>query len=393
MEESGSPPASHSEDNKKLWRGWLSNGGTLWFDRLAHLAQHDAAAADWLQAVCQGLTVQCYPCGTGFGSWQWPRQAESPPGKVECRTGGSASRIIQVGRYATDPAHVICTWEAPQELVDYYEQTRVLLQQAREQGLHTLADACKRELSRLLAEGQLPSREHVIQIIDSVDSPEITPPAQPDMLSAGLHQWLSFQGWKMFPLSEGYPADAEDRPDRYRFRPIFKKDVPAKTLLGVWSFGLEDAQGTIVRPAELQVSAGPPPAGLKELEAMARQAPDEIGPRLQKMLRDFRQAGLHGNLEQKVVDLFKLYWEIRSQWMLSDSQAAQQFGDHLAGMLQEAFGITTFEPSTDRDFPQGWLIYPPGTRLIKGHVTRILRPGLRCQADGSLRLPAYVEAE
>jgi len=393
LEESGSPPASHSEDNKKLWRGWLSDGGTPWFDRLARLAQQESAAAAWLEAVCRGLAVQCYPCANGTGFWQWPSQAESPPGKVECHAGGSAGRIIRVERFATDPALVICTWEAPQELIDYYEQTKVLLQQAREEGLHTLADACKRELSRLLAEGQLPLREHVVQMVDSVDSPEVTPSVRTDWPPACVRQWLSFLGWKVFPLSEGYPSDAEEYPQRYQFRPVFKKDVPAKTVLGVRVFGLEDANGEIVRPAELQVSAGPPPVGLNELEAVARQTPGEIGQRLQESLRAFRLAGLQGCLEQQVVDLFKLYWELRAQWMQSDPQVAQQFGEHLAGMLQEGFGITTFEPTTDRDFPQGWLTYPPGTRLTKGRVTRILRPGLRYQADGSLRLPAYVEAE
>jgi hypothetical protein len=393
LEEAGSPPAVPSENNKKMWRGWLSNGGSPWFHQLANLAQQDHAAEEWLQAVCQGLTVECYPRWDGSKSWHWPRQAASPPEKIELRIGGSSGRIIHVERYSIDPSLVICTWEAPQELIEYYEHTSTMLQQAREQGLHTLADRLKRELSRLLADGQPPSNEDVIQILDSVNPAEITPSATAESLPSCVRQWLSFLGWKVFPLSEDYQSDWYDQLERYQLRPVFKKDVPAKTILNVWAFGLEDSQGRIVRPAQLQVSAGPPPVGLNELEAIARQTPGELGQRLQEALRALRLAGMHGNLEQQVVDLFKLYWEIQPQWIESDPQSAQQFGDCLVGMLREGFGITTFEPKTDRDYPSEWVTYPPGTRLTRGRVTRVLRPGLYQQLDGSLRLPAYVEAE
>jgi hypothetical protein len=62
-------------------------------------------------------------------------------------------------------------------------------------------------------------------------------------------------------------------------------------------------------------------------------------------------------------------------------------------MLRENFGLSTFEPKTDRDYPAEWVTYAPGTRLTTGRVTRILRPGLYHPVEGILRLPAYVEAE
>jgi len=393
LEEAGSPPAVATDNNKKMWRGWLSDGGTPWFDQLANLAQRDPAAAEWLQAVCQGLAVECYPRWDGSKVWHWPAQAESPPGKVECRIGGTSGRIIQVDRYGTDPSQVICTWEAPRELTDYYEHTLTLFRQAQEEGLHTLADSCKRELSRVLADGQLPSHDQVIQIVDSAPAGDATPSPAGDLLPPCLRRWLSALGWKIFPGSEDDAAECWDHPERYQLRPIFKKDVPARTILSVRVYGLEDSHGRIIRPALVQVSAGPPPVGLNELEAVVRQAPGEISQRLQEVLRDLRLAGMHGYLEQQAVDLFKLYWEIQPQWSQADPQSAQQFGDHLLGMLRENFGLSTFEPKTDRDYPAEWVTYAPGTRLTTGRVTRILRPGLYHPVEGILRLPAYVEAE
>lgn len=161
----------------------------------------------------------------------------------------------------------------------------------------------------------------------------------------------------------------------------------------VRAFGLRAFDGRVVRPAEVVVSAGPPPTGFNELESLAVGCPEPGGAALRGALAALRPAGVGGYLEQASVDLYVCYWDTaHADWATADLAGASAFAAGCREMLAAAFGLVALHPANYRDHPAGWVSVPAGTRISSGRVTRTLRPGL-LTAAGTLRLPARVEAE
>ncbi|OWK36465.1 hypothetical protein [Fimbriiglobus ruber] len=190
----------------------------------------------------------------------------------------------------------------------------------------------------------------------------------------------------------GYDPTADEVVTGVRAVPVFRNAEPAGAVVRVRSFGLV-AGGQIVRPAEVAVSAGPRPPGFAEMEDLVARAPDPVRGETQGALAALRPAGLRGYLEPAAVDLFQLFWgRARLPWAATDAPAAAAFAAALANLLDERFGIKTFEPRNFFDHPDGWVTVPPGARVSSGRVIELQMPGL-VDSAGGLRLPALATAE
>lgn len=180
--------------------------------------------------------------------------------------------------------------------------------------------------------------------------------------------------------------------DAVRVKAVFRRDVPAGTVVRIKLFGASNPDG-VLQVGDVLASAGPPPHGLTDLESLGARAPAPLAAILAEGFANLRPAGAGGYLETAILDLYARFWDqVYPAWIESDAQSAKAFGDGIAAMMAESFGIESFSPQAYRDCPDGWILCPPGTRMATGRIARILRPGLRT-ADGQLRLPARAEAE
>lgn len=147
----------------------------------------------------------------------------------------------------------------------------------------------------------------------------------------------------------------------------------------------------VFRPAVVEVSLGPAPAGFNELEKAAERLP--AGSELRRAVAGLRAAA-HGNyLREAVLQLYSDVWgEMGMTARNTDPAATAEVGARLAALLTDAFGLRPFHPVNVHDFPSGWISVAAGSRVMTGVVTRVLRPGLQ-DDHGNLRIPAVVEVE
>jgi hypothetical protein len=211
-----------------------------------------------------------------------------------------------------------------------------------------------------------------------------------DTLLAGL------RGCGVEVLPRGWSFAAPPHADQLRgddgteLIPVYRPDQPAGGVVRVKAFGV-CIDGVVIRPAAVVVSAGPAPVGLAELEDVVRESLDPVAGVLRDRLRDWRTASLEGRLEAAAVELFVEFWDqLRGEW--ADPDAAAAFGDRLAVVLAEEFGLTPFYPGSFRDRPDGWVQAVGGGRMATGRVREVVRPGLTDRA-GELRVPARVVVE
>ncbi|MBX9622510.1 MAG: hypothetical protein K2X82_01715 [Gemmataceae bacterium] len=241
------------------------------------------------------------------------------------------------------------------------------------------------------ADGLGPILDEVAKLDPTADAAHLA--ARDDLLSV-VRGWAGDIGLAVSPTDwsfrDGGPAPPADAPGVVT-KVVFRRDVPAGRVARVKAFGLVKGE-EVIRPSEVVVSAGPPPAGLTELEAAAGAIPGAGGEAVREAFRDLRPAGLGGYLELAAVELYTRFWDrAHPDWAAIDPAAAAGFGVGLGAMLRDGFGLTPFDPVNFRDYPAGWVVVPPGTRMTTGRVTRVLRPGLA--AGDVLRVPARAEAE
>ncbi len=185
------------------------------------------------------------------------------------------------------------------------------------------------------------------------------------------------------------PADGTIDPDTHTTTAVFS-DVPAGQLVRVTGYGLT-GHGRVYRPCAVEVSLGPPPAGLVELEEAAARLP-EADP-LRARVTGLREALRGDYLREAALELYLDYWVESAR--LARSPAAdpgREFGARLMQFLRAAFGLSEFVPQSVHDHPDGWLAVVPGGRAVTGLVRRVHRPGLQDE-QGNLRIPALVEVE
>lgn len=237
-----------------------------------------------------------------------------------------------------------------------------------------LADLAK----RLHAGDRPPTQEILNAAADATDHLAGSDPAL-----TCLRGWAAGFGVELLPRSWSFaaPPSADAlRADGAELAAVYRPEEPVGAVVRVKAFGFA-VDGELVRPAVVSVSAGPAPAGLAELEAVADAA-------LRDRLRGWRAASLDGTAETAAVETFVEFWDARP----AEIAVADPVADHLAAVLRDAFGLTPFFPANFQDRPPGWVQVEGGARMTTGRVRAVLRPGLTDRA-GELRVPARVSVE
>ncbi|MBX9579766.1 MAG: hypothetical protein K2X87_05605 [Gemmataceae bacterium] len=241
------------------------------------------------------------------------------------------------------------------------------------------------------ADGLGPILDELAKLEPTADPAHLA--ARDDVLAL-VRGWAADIGLAVAPADRSFAAGGPAPPagsPGVAVKPVFRRDVPAGLIVRVKAFGLVRGE-EVIRPAEVVISAGPPPPGLTELEAAAGAIPGPAGEEVRAAFRDLRPAGAGGYGELAAVELFTRFWDqAYPEWAANHSAAAAAFADGLGRMLAAGYGLAAFAPLHYRDHPAGWVVVPAGTRMTTGRVVRVLRPGL--VAGDALRLPARVEAE
>lgn len=367
------------------WAGWLRLAGSDWFHDLAALAQSSREAADWLEAICAGANVQCFPAiSSPSGALSWPAGVTLFQPGLTIRPGTPPGVIKEVERFSASPEAARFTMFSGDDAASPLAAALAAWQQASDAKIPLVCTALANVIQGCMRSPAPPIDVNVLAVLDELVRVEPQTPGLEPMLEA-VRAWAATGGWSIIP--EGPPVPGEG----LAVKTVFKRDVPTGEVVRLKSFGLRGADG-VVRGGEVVVSAGPPPHGLTDLEAAADGAPGAAGEELREAFRGLRTAGANGYLEFAAIDLYTLFWDrLRTAWAEGDAATAETFASDLTVMMRETFNLHAFNPANYRDHPPDWVQLLPGTRMTTGRVIRVLRPGLT--SNGELRLPARVAAE
>ena len=325
-----------------------------------------------------------YPTATATG-WVWPPGTPlTQPGLRGVFHAETLGTVVAAERVSNDPAAACFTVSlgpVPSAASAAYDLVALSAEPAWRAALAPPLDA--------VWSGVTLDAAWLSAVLDAVtlpDSPVSAATAEPAL--ARLAEWC---GATLIGAA-GYDRAADEAVTGVRAVPVFRKAEPVGALVRVRSFGLV-AGGTVVRPAEVVVSAGALPPGCADLEALLPAVPEAVRGELKSALAGLRPAGLHGYLELAAVELFQLYWgRVRPAWHAADPEGAEGFAHALTHLLDGPFGVRPFAPGNVFDHPDGWVTLPPGCRVTSGRVVELLAPGL-LDAAGGLRLPAHAVAE
>jgi hypothetical protein len=158
-------------------------------------------------------------------------------------------------------------------------------------------------------------------------------------------------------------------------------------------FGVNAVDGTVVALPEVYKSAGPEPAGYREVSEKVNALTDETEP-----VAKFRQS-VHGCPERVekghspntfIRDLFACAWDAKlSAPDRTDIDAAVKV---VHQFLERSYGMVLFMPKTVGDFPKNWLETRDGGQPRGHRVELVVRPGVRTR-DNNLVCPAIVDPE
>jgi hypothetical protein len=139
------------------------------------------------------------------------------------------------------------------------------------------------------------------------------------------------------------------------------------------------------------MSLGPPPAGFAELERAGQGLPR--GGELRAKVAGLRAAAEGNYLREAILRLYSDFWgDAGAAAKAADPRAAAEVGERLGVVLSEAYGLHPFFPTIVHDVPSGWIDVTPGSRVLSGVVSRLIRPGLQ-DHYGNLCLPAVAEVD
>lgn len=369
------------------WQAWLrTSSGADWFDVLARAEDGEARAVrdEFLRAVGVG----CVPDPTA--DWS-PGDGPIPPG-VRFAVG-PVGRVTAVGRYSLVPESARFTVGLGPPDGPAGPAAAVWAEVAALPADAPLRAAARAWVADILAGRPADDPDPLAGLLVALGDTDPSAVASPDAVLAAVRSWAAANGWAVLPADWSYAGGgaAPAAGEGLAVRAVFRRDTPAGQAVRVKRFGLV-AAGRVVTPGEVVVSAGPPPHGLTDLEALAAAAPGPAAAELGAAFQGLRPAGAGGYLELAALDLYTRFWDgVRPAWEAADPAGADRFGRGLGVLMAEGFGLAGFAPANFRDHPDGWVLVPPGTRMTTGRVTRVLRPGLT--AAGELRVPARVEAE
>jgi hypothetical protein len=94
--------------------------------------------------------------------------------------------------------------------------------------------------------------------------------------------------------------------------------------------------------------------------------------------------------DMAITDSFTKWWDlVHPPTDVSDAEH-NAHAKKIEKIMKDRYGWELFYPNHYRDYPDGWVQVPPGTRYTHGHVTRLMRPGVK-DDKGRLIVPARAE--
>jgi hypothetical protein len=369
------------------WQAWLRTpSGGDWFDTLVRAEGEDARAVrdESLRAVGVG----CVP--DPAADWS-PGDGPIAPGVRFA--AGPVGRVVAVERYSPFPESARFTVGLGPPDGPAGPVAAVWAEVSARPADAPLRVSAQVWVADILAGRPADDPDPLAGMLVALGEADPSAVASPDAVLAALRSWAVANGWAVLPADWSYAGGgaAPAAGEGLAVKAVFRRDTPAGQVVRVKRFGLV-AAGRVAGAGEVVVSAGPPPHGLTDLEALAAAAPGPAAAELGAAFQGLRPAGAGGYLELAALDLYTRFWDgVRPGWEAADPAGADRFGRGLGVLMAEGFGLAGFAPANFRDHPDGWVLVPPGTRMTTGRVTRVLRPGLT--AAGELRVPARVEAE
>ncbi len=308
------------------------------------------------------------------GGFDWPAGVPlAQPGAVLVVAAAPAGTILSAERYAPTPATARFTVSGGPD------GHRAVGFWAAVAGWPPAAD-----WGDDLLHDRPPAADRLLRLLDALTD---TPPADPTGALAAVRVSLP-PGWQVLPAADTAVGGAAA--GGAVLVPVFRTAEPVGAFVRVRQFGLATGD-EILRPAQVVVSAGRPPTGVGELDALAGSAPGAGGEALRSMLADLRPAALAGNIQRGLVAVFSAYWDAAAEWGLVDPAGADRFREVLPDCMA-AGNLSVFTPGGAFDHPVGWVEVSPTCRLVTGRITRVVCPGLLGEG-GRLWRPARVEAE
>jgi len=391
-----SESTSPSNDTSKRtgWTEWLdTEAGAEWFDALARKALAEKPARQLLIALSARLNLRTFPAiDPETGSVSWPTDTSICQAGTTFDSAIDSFDVVRVERFARSPSAARFTVGSGPTGGPRNTAAAVWNTIAKWSTPTSVGPALEASIRR----DEPPTSESLAGLLDALVQWDKQPPSeyQPDDLLLRIRSWAFTGEWSILPSDWEYRRGATwpgDVPG-LTGKPVFRPADPVGQVFRVRSFGIA-RMDEIVRSAEVVVSAGPAPARLPDLEAVAERLPGDPGDRLRVALANLRPAGLGGYLEQAIVDMYIEFWDhAHAIWVDSDPASAAGFAETLRSSLRETFGLSEFLPLGFCDHPDGWVAVPPGTRMTTGRVVRVLRPGL-LDAELRLRVPARAEVE
>jgi len=158
-------------------------------------------------------------------------------------------------------------------------------------------------------------------------------------------------------------------------------------------FGVNSVDGTVVSFPVVYKSAGPEPAGYREVAEKVNLLTDETVPvvKFRQNVHDFPKRVENGHSPNTFIrDLFQCAWDAKlSALGRADIDAAVQA---VHQFLERSYGMVLFMPKTVGEFPKNWLETRDGGEPRGNRVEQLVRPGVRTR-DNKLVRPAIVETE
>ena len=157
-------------------------------------------------------------------------------------------------------------------------------------------------------------------------------------------------------------------------------------------FGVNAVDGAVVASPEVYKSAGPEPAGFRDVVEKVTALTEESEPvtRFRQNVHDFPMRVENGQAKTAVAGLFDVAWKAKeSAAGRADIDAAVQAVHQL---LERSGDMVLFWPKLASDFKDGWLRTRAGGEPRGNRVEQVVRPGVRTRDDKLVR-PAIVEME
>ena len=200
-----------------------------------------------------------------------------------------------------------------------------------------------------------------------------------------LREWCRLQNIVILP-DENVPAETLVEELHPKFLPGTK---PGDRKLE--RFGL--ILGTdLIRSPDQVISAGSPPVGFNELQALIAESDDERIRDLQRFLDEWPMAAIGRKLDDLLTDLFASSWNLEPRAGVDQlSVEVRAIVQTITGMLHYE-GIEEFRPKKLNDPLPGAVDYDQNIPRRSDKVRRVLRPGL-IDRDNNILLKAKVELE